>query len=179
DQTTGLVEDKYKPASMGGVFPSNIIGFDYFIYEGYDGEYINLQEKKGRERLAKLTEDMPMLYSRIMEIKNYKDVKEILIDYDTDPVIVKQKMMANSESIKAIQMKDYNTVPIDSLTTKSISSADELRVGDFIKYVGSGNDKVGVVSRIISSKSLMMKYNLNSDPKEFQVRISDVELIIE
>ena len=171
-----LGTSKFKPAVFGGT-PYTYVGVDYFIYEDYEPLELNLYWKKDKLEFAELLQDRPELKNRILELKTYEELVEILKDYDTDPEIIASRAEHSSPESRSNTLKILNS--IDSINTKKIESAEELKVGDFIKYVGPGNEKFGVVKKIISAKAVMMTYDLENDPKEFMIRVSDLELIIE
>ncbi len=171
-----LMTRSYKPAVFGGsTYAYKPI--DYFIYEGYDPVQLNLYFKKDRKSFVEMIPDRADLHKRINDIKSYEELVQILKDYDTDPKIIAARQQQNSSETRSNTLKILNT--IDSVNTRKIESSNDLNVGDFIKYVGPGNEKIGVVKKIVSARAIIMTYDLENDPKEFMVRISDVELIIE
>ncbi|MEQ8520075.1 MAG: hypothetical protein RLN79_04065 [Cytophagales bacterium] len=175
----GLFSADTNTATFGGKLPAGLEGVDYFQFIDYPPEHINLVDDYGKKKLAEMTKDHFGLYPRIMEMKTYEELLEILKLYDSSPEKVKERTEKLSQKNRSNILDRLSSMPIDSISTKKVYNSDGLKIGDYIKYIGPGPDRIGIVRKITSSRTVLVECDLKTDPKEFQVRISDVELIIE
>ncbi|QNL22579.1 hypothetical protein HZR84_11715 [Hyphobacterium sp. CCMP332] len=179
DDYTGLLSEDTNTATFLGPLPYRLKGIDYFQFIDYPIEYINLSDDYGKKKLAEMTKDHFGLYPRLMEMTTYEELLEILKLYDSSPEKVKERTEKLSQKNRSNILDRLSSMPIDSISTKKVYNSDGLKIGDYIKYIGPGPDRIGIVRKITSSRTVLVECDLKTDPKEFQVRISDVELIIE